>query len=165
MTRLPKFVVILAGLSCFCSGVNLRSLEARQASVQALAPGREANSVSSDEAEAAAILRRLPRRPVEISLHRGANRYAPENTMPAFEKALRLGADYIEFDVRATADGEFFLLHDSRLDRTTDGTGPIREKTAADVRKLSAGVKFAPEYSQVRVPSLDEFLETFAPKV
>jgi glycerophosphoryl diester phosphodiesterase len=112
-----------------------------------------------------ALWRRLPARPVQISLHRGAGRYAPENTLPAFAKAIRLGVDFIEFDVRTTKDGSFFLLHDSRLDRTTDGIGPIAQVTADAVRKLSAGVKFGQPYSKVPLPSLDEFLGAFASKV
>jgi glycerophosphoryl diester phosphodiesterase len=118
-----------------------------------------------EEVLAHALWRRLPKRPVEISLHRGAKRYAPENTLPAFAKAVNMSADYVEFDVRATRDGEFFLLHDSRLDRTTDGSGPIDQASTEAVRKLSAGAKFGKPYSDVRVPSLEEFLEAFAGKV
>ena len=118
-----------------------------------------------EEVLAHALWRRLPKRPVEISLHRGAKRYAPENTLPAFAKAVRLGADYVEFDVRTTQDGAFFLLHDSKLDRTTDGSGPIDQATADVFRKLSAGVKFGRSFADVRVPSLEEFLEAFAGKV
>jgi len=118
-----------------------------------------------EEVLAHALWRRLPKRPVEISLHRGAGRYAPENTLPAFSKALRMGVEFIEFDVRTTRDGEFLLLHDSRLDRTTDGSGPFDQITVAAARKLSAGVKFGKPYAKVSIPSLDEFLETFAGKV
>jgi len=118
-----------------------------------------------EEVIAHALWRKLPKRPVQIALHRGANRYAPENTMPAFAKAVHLGADFIEFDVRTTRDGEFFLLHDSRLERTTDGTGPIDQQTAEAVRKLSAGIKFGPPYATLPLPALDEFLAAFAGKV
>ena len=118
-----------------------------------------------EELLAHALWRRLPKRPVQISLHRGASRYAPENTMPAFTKSVRMGVDYIEFDVRATHDGAFFLLHDSKLDRTTDGAGPIDQLTAEAVRSLSAGVKFRQAHAALRVPSLDEFLGSFAGKV
>jgi glycerophosphoryl diester phosphodiesterase len=111
-----------------------------------------------EELLAHALWRRVSRRPVQISFHRGGALYAPENTLPAFSKAARMGADYVEFDVRATRDGEFFLLHDSRLDRTTDGTGPIADADAEAVRTLSAGARFGTSYAGVRVPSLDEFL-------
>lgn len=118
-----------------------------------------------EEVLARALWRRLPIRPVGVALHRGANRYAPENTLPAFTKGVRLGADYVEFDVRATKDGAFFLLHDSRLDRTTDGTGPIDQITMAEVRKLSAGVKFGQPFATIRLPSMDEFIGEFAGKI
>lgn len=118
-----------------------------------------------EEIMAHALWQRLPRRPVQISCHRGANRYAPENTLPAFEKAIRLGVDYIEFDVRPSKDGEFFLLHDSRLNRTTDGLGPISEMSTAGVRKLSAGAKFGRPFAPTLVPTMDEFMTACAGKI
>src|SRR5439155_3153664 len=118
-----------------------------------------------EEVLAHALWRRLPRRPVQISLHRGAGRYAPENTVPAFTKAIRLGVDFVEFDVRTTRDGAFFLLHDSTLDGKTDGKGPIDQQTAEAVRKLSAGIKFGKPYAEIRLPSLDEFLAATAGNV
>lgn len=111
-----------------------------------------------EEVLARAILARLQPRPVRFSLHRGANRYAPENTLPAFEKGIRLGADLVEFDVRTTKDGRFYLLHDSTLDGKTDGHGPISGMTAADIETLSAGVKFGRRYQDVRLPTLEAFL-------
>lgn len=118
-----------------------------------------------EELLAHALWRRLPRRPVQISLHRGASRYAPENTLPAFAKAVRMGADYVEFDVRATKDGDYFLLHDSKLDRTTDGNGPINQITSEAARALSAGVKFGRTYAEVRLPTMEEFMGVFAGRV
>ncbi|MEK7706716.1 MAG: glycerophosphodiester phosphodiesterase family protein, partial [Verrucomicrobiota bacterium] len=118
-----------------------------------------------EEVLAHALWRRVPKRPVEVALHRGANRYAPENTLPAFDKAVRLGANYVEFDVRATKDGAFFLLHDSRLNRTTDGNGPIDQITADAARKLSAGVKFGQPFAQTPLPTMDEFLGKFDGKI
>lgn len=112
-----------------------------------------------EEVVAARWSRSTARRPVMISLHRGANRYAPENTIEAFQKAARLGADFVEFDVRTTRDGQFYLLHDGRLDRTTDGHGPISEATTELVRDLSAGAWFGKRFASTRVPTLDEFLE------
>jgi glycerophosphoryl diester phosphodiesterase len=100
--------------------------------------------------------RQLPSRPIEISFHRGASRYAPENTLPSYEKAVRMGADYAELDVRTTRDGQFFLLHDDDLDRTTDGKGPIAEKSAAEIQSLHAGAWFGAPFKDVKVPSLEE---------
>jgi len=118
-----------------------------------------------EEVLAHALWRRLPSRPVQISLHRGANRYAPENTIPAFTKAIRMGVDFVEFDVRTTRDGAFFLLHDSKLERTTDGAGSIDQVDSDVVRKYSAGTKFGKPYAAVLIPSLDEFLTATAGKI
>ena len=118
-----------------------------------------------EELLAHALWRRLPNRPVQVALHRGAGRYAPENTLPAFAKGVRLGADFVEFDVRTTKDGAFFLLHDSRLNRTTDGSGGIDQINADAVRKLSAGVKFGRGFASIPIPTLDEFMGAFAGKI
>jgi len=96
---------------------------------------------------------------VGLAVHRGTVRYAPENTMPAFQKAIRLGADFAECDVRTTADGRFFLLHDADLQRTTDGQGSILEHTADQIAALDAGRWFGRSYRGVGVPSFDAFLE------
>jgi glycerophosphoryl diester phosphodiesterase len=108
---------------------------------------------------------RIHDRPVQFSLHRGANRYAPENTLPAFQKAIRLGADFVEFDVRTTSDGKFYLLHDSRLDGKTTGHGLIANTPSSGIDTLSAGAKFGGHFKEVPLPSLDEFLNAVAGKV
>ncbi len=102
--------------------------------------------------------RQLKPRPVLFACHRGASRYAPENTLPAFEKAFRLRADFVEIDVRPSADGEYFLLHDGSLDRTTSGKGPIRDAASATIAGLDAGSWFGRPFAGTRVPELDEFL-------
>jgi glycerophosphoryl diester phosphodiesterase len=84
----------------------------------------------------AAARTRLANWPVMIAHHRGANRYAPENTLPAITTAVALGADYVEIDIRTTKDGQFVLMHDATVDRTTDGTGRVNELTLA-VRFIS----------------------------
>jgi glycerophosphoryl diester phosphodiesterase len=71
--------------------------------------------------------------------HRGASAELPENTLPAFERAVERGADVIEADVRVTKDGKLLVLHDADVDRTTDGAGPLRAMTAVAARKLDAG--------------------------
>lgn len=77
-----------------------------------------------------------PPDPLWVVAHRGAMRMAPENTIAAYERAAAAGADLVEVDVRATADGALVLLHDATLDRTTDGKGPVAERTLAEVRRL-----------------------------
>jgi glycerophosphoryl diester phosphodiesterase len=104
------------------------------------------------------VRRRIPKFPVQISFHRGASRYAPENTVAALEKAAELGADYIEFDIRPTKDGKYVLLHDSTLDRTTGAKGPIRNATSDAVSELSAGAWFGRPFTAQRVPTLPEGL-------
>jgi len=117
-------------------------------------------SETPEEVVAQVIAKRLTRRPVRFTCHRGASRYAPENTLAAFEKAYRLGADFVEFDVRPSRDGEYFLLHDSKLDRTTSGKGQIRDATSQQIRGLDAGNWFAPSGARAHVPSLEEFLSS-----
>jgi len=84
--------------------------------------------------------------------------YAPENTMASFRKAVELGVDGIEFDVHLTADDRVVVIHDSRLDRTTDGPGQVREHTLEQIRALDAGSHFGPEFAGERVPTLEEVL-------
>jgi glycerophosphoryl diester phosphodiesterase len=74
--------------------------------------------------------------------HRGASGAHPENTLPAFRAGLAAGADRLELDVHATLDGEIVVLHDARVDRTTDGQGDVRSLTAREVRGLDAGYRF-----------------------
>lgn len=118
-----------------------------------------------EEVIAHALWQRVPHRPVRVSLHRGANRYAPENTVPAFEKAIRLGVDFVEFDVRTTSDGKYYLLHDSTLDGKTDGHGPIAQTSSEAIAKISAGVKFGERFRQVGLPTLEEFLTAVQGKI
>lgn len=100
--------------------------------------------------------------------HRGASGVAPENTLEAFREGLAAGADRLELDVHASADGRIVVFHDESLDRTTDGSGPLRACTLAQLRRLDAGFRFQDEDGQfpwrarqVRIPTLDEVLEAF----
>ncbi len=103
--------------------------------------------------------------PVKVSLHRGALKYAPENTLPAFEKAIELGADFVEFDIRPSSDGVYYLLHDGKLDRTTDGKGPINQLSSKEIDQLDAGSWFSPRFKGERVPTLEQFLERVAGRI
>jgi glycerophosphoryl diester phosphodiesterase len=98
-------------------------------------------------------------RPILRIAHRGASRHAPENTLAAFDLAIRQGIDAIELDVRLTRDGVPVVLHDDRLDRTTDGRGPIGATPFESVRRLDAGSWFAPRFRGERVPTLAEALD------
>lgn len=78
--------------------------------------------------------------------HRGGAQLAPENTLPAFHRALEWwGADGLELDVQPTREGEAVVFHDATLDRTTDGSGPVAEHTLAELRGLDAGYWFTPD--------------------
>ncbi len=83
---------------------------------------------------------------VEIAAHRGGYALAPENTLAAF-RACEGYADWIEFDVYATADGQLVVIHDHTVDRTTDGTGIVGEMTLAQLKTLDAGSKFSPAFA------------------
>ena len=79
----------------------------------------------------------MPSKHITVCAHRGASRTFPENTITAFAEAVRLGCDQVEFDVRMTKDGECVILHDSSVNRTTDGIGLIWELTLKEVKALS----------------------------
>ncbi len=106
--------------------------------------------------------------PPRIFVHRGASGVAPENTLPSFAIAAALGATYLELDVRATRDGVLVVLHDARLERTTDGIGPIAALTWEQVSALDAGYHFTTDGTwfpyrgqKVRVPTLESVLREF----
>ena len=96
-----------------------------------------------------------------ISAHRGAIELAPENTVWSYEYAFAYGVDLVEVDVQQTSDGRFVALHDSTVDRTTDGTGEVSDLTYAQVRALNAA-DYEPwkgtEFDPAQVASLEEVL-------
>src|SRR3974390_1213958 len=91
--------------------------------------------------------------------HRGEHLQHPENTIPAFEESIRLGADFIEVDVQTTSDGKLVLSHDSTVDSCTNGRGKIAEMTFDQVKALDAGIKFGPQFAGTRIPAFDEVLD------
>lgn len=96
---------------------------------------------------------------IYVAAHRGfCDRY-PENTMEAFRAAAELGVDQIETDVRVTKDGELVLIHDSTVDRTTNGTGKVCDKTYAELLALDAGSYRGEEFAGAYVPTFREFME------
>ena len=103
-------------------------------------------------------------RPLIIA-HRGARLEAPENSLPAFERAYELDADGIEFDVRLTADGIPVVIHDAKLDRTTDGSGSISQKTYKEIRRLRLISSHDFDSEQLFIPTLAEVLENWHGKM
>ena len=100
-----------------------------------------------------------PAMPVQgISAHRGASTSHPENTLPAFREAVRLGAQQIELDVCLTKDKQMVIMHDPTVDRTTDGTGKISDLTLAEIKRLDAGAWKGAQFAGERVPTLEEAL-------
>lgn len=91
--------------------------------------------------------------------HRGSAGLAPENTLAGIRRAHEEGARWVEFDVKLTYDGIPILMHDDRLDRTTDGNGNVATITYDDLQKLDAGAWFAPSFAGERVPSLKAALD------
>lgn len=75
----------------------------------------------------------------QVIAHRGGPAYAPENTLAAFRQAIADGVDWLEFDVQMTSDGELVVIHDTTVDRTTDGTGAVADMTLAQIQALDAG--------------------------
>lgn len=107
---------------------------------------------------------------VAIYGHRGAMGTHPENTLISFSEALKSGVDGIELDVQMTKDGELVVIHDPTVDRTTDGSGFVQNKTLEEIKQLSAGIKFHSMdmyddglWPQIQVPTLREVLELIQP--
>lgn len=98
-----------------------------------------------------------------IFAHRGSSGLYPENTMEAFACALRQKADGIELDVQLTRDGEVVVIHDHRLERTTNGTGLVQQYTLAELRHLNAGTWFHPRFQTTRIPTLAEVFTFMKP--
>ena len=106
-----------------------------------------------------------PRQPrhgdIYVIAHRGAHQNIPENTLAAYQKAIDLGADFVEIDLRTTKDGEFVSIHNKTVDAyLTDGTkGRVRDFTLAEIKQFDIGSRINSEWSDERVPTFDEILK------
>lgn len=98
------------------------------------------------------ILEVLSKKPFAVIAHRGASGYEPENTIRAFRRAIEMGVDGVEADVRLSKDGVPVVIHDETLDRTTDGVGRVADYTVDELRRFDAGLG-------ERIPRLPELLE------
>lgn len=93
-----------------------------------------------------------------VIAHRGASAYAPENTLASFRRAVEMGADAVEMDAKLTRDGQVVILHDRNLDRTTQGSGLLKNVRYEEIRRLDAGSHFSPDFKSERIPTLEEVL-------
>jgi glycerophosphoryl diester phosphodiesterase len=90
--------------------------------------------------------------------HRGAMAYCPENTLVSFERALELGADWIELDVHLSRDGELVVIHDEHVDRTTNGHGLVKDLSVDALKRLDAGAWYGDRFAGQQIPTLSEVL-------
>ena len=105
-----------------------------------------------------------------VIAHRGDSAHFPENTIPSFDRALELGADAVEFDLRVSRDGEVVIIHDPTVDRTTDGSGPVSGLTLTELKHLDAGARFSPDGGRtfpfrgqgLTIPTFDEMLARYS---
>ena len=101
--------------------------------------------------------------------HRGGAKVVPENTIEGFREGFAMGGGVVECDVHASVEGAIVVIHDAVVDRTTDGTGPVAEKTVAELQSLDAGYRFSPEGGAtfpwrakgVKIPTLQALYEAF----
>lgn len=93
-----------------------------------------------------------------IIAHRGASEYEPENTFSSFDKAIELGAQMMEFDVRLSLDNKLVVVHDPRVNRTTDGKGRVRDKTAQELLALDAG-------NGNQIPLVEDIFKKYSGKI
>ena len=94
---------------------------------------------------------------IKVLGHRGAPAYEPENTLASFKKAIELGVDQIELDLRFSKDSKLVVIHDEKLDRTTNGKGLVREFTLTELKKLDAG-------KGEKIPTLQEVIDLIRDK-
>ncbi|MGA3598816.1 glycerophosphodiester phosphodiesterase [Lysinibacillus agricola] len=105
------------------------------------------------------------RKQVENVAHRGAAGYAPENTIAAYDLAVDMKADYIEIDVQRSKDGELVSIHDTTVDRTTDGTGKVGDLTLEQLKSLDAGSWKGEQFTGEQIPTFEEILDRYHGKV
>ena len=98
-------------------------------------------------------------RSIIVTSHRGAAWLAPENTISSIKTALKYNADRIEIDVHQSLDGELIVMHDTTIDRTTNGFGQIKNLKYSELKKYSAGVNYSEKYVNEKIPTLNEVIK------
>lgn len=103
---------------------------------------------------------------IYVIAHRGAHIGIPENSLPAYQKAIDLGCDFVEIDVRTTKDNQFVSVHNSTIDAYVKGkTGKVRDMTLAELKKLDIGKKIGEEWNGTRIPTFEEILKLCQGKI
>jgi glycerophosphoryl diester phosphodiesterase len=109
---------------------------------------------------------RKPKNGVYVIAHRGAHEGIPENSLPAYQKAIDLGCDFVEIDVRTTKDGKFVSVHNSTIDNYVTGkTGNVNDLTLAELKMLDIGEKQGKEWKNLRIPTFEEILQLCKNKI
>ncbi|MBR5547534.1 MAG: glycerophosphodiester phosphodiesterase [Clostridia bacterium] len=96
---------------------------------------------------------------VRVAAHRGNSKYYPENTLIGFQSALQLPVDQLEIDLHMCKDGHIVMMHDHTVDRTTNGTGRVRDLTLEELKALDAGSWKGEQFAGTQIPTFIEFLE------
>jgi glycerophosphoryl diester phosphodiesterase len=103
---------------------------------------------------------RKPNNKIYVIAHRGAHQGIPENSLPAYQKAIDLGCDFVEIDVRTTKDRKFVSVHNSTIDSYVQGQkGRVKEMTLAELKSLDIGEKLGDEWKNTRIPTFEEILQ------
>lgn len=119
-----------------------------------------------------AIFQKIEKAHPLVFAHRGGGGLYPENTLEAFRYSAQMGVDVLELDIHSTADGALVVMHDSRVDRTTNGSGKVNDFTLADLKKLDAGYLFSPDGGKtfpfrgkgITIPTLQEIFDALPDK-
>ncbi len=103
---------------------------------------------------------------VYVVAHRGAHEGIPENTLAAYQKAIDLGCDFVEIDLRRTKDGQYVSIHNGTVDAyTNEAKGSVKDFTLEEIRALDVGSRVGPEWKGTRIPTFDEILELCQGKI
>ena len=109
---------------------------------------------------------RKPKNKIYVIAHRGAHEGIPENSLPAYQKAIDLGCDFIEIDIRTTKDGKFVSVHNSTIDNCTNGKkGSVKDLTLAELKAWDIGEKTGEEWKNTRIPTFEEILQLCKGKI
>ena len=130
------------------------------------APARIASHENTAATDISLFLRPPKHGGVYVVAHRGAHRGIPENSLAAYQKAIDLGADFVEIDLRTTKDGQFVSVHNSTIDAYVKGaTGRVEDMTLAELRSLDIGIGIDPKWKGTQIPTFSEILDLCKGKI